>query len=871
MPVLLRRFIAPLAALILGAASIGLLVFTNRIHEQLHMYFLYDDMIHEVQISLLKAHLALEELRHRDPLVDVGDAGKNVDMAFKAINTMLVGGETYHNKIVPVLVDTELREGLYDIRSLIAELQKDSKERKSGVIKGAVDQRYDRKFYDLIAKTDVVIESFEHSLFTYERRLYNFFIVILITWATILLVATLGMFFLMKRRNRAECLLRKSEEHFRSVADTALDAIVTVDSQGKIVYWNRAAENIFGYSVAEAMGNSVTIIMSEREDAEHDWKFDDAGTADKSCLTDSHVERAGVRKDGSVVPIEISLSNWETDGEIFFTGIIRDITERREKDRLLQISRERYRSVVDAQTDLVCRWKRDGTLTFVNDAFCRYFGLPRDELVGSDFLSFVDDREFDNVRKQIALITRQDPIVSYTHRVILPGGIQRWQQWTTRAFFGGTSGIEEYQSVGQDITERKLAEEELEKHREHLAEMVEERTAELTESYKRLGEEIEERRRAEEQAKNMALFAELNPSPVFRFAMDGSVLMANPAALEILDGRTPIGMPIESVIPGIEHIDLTKCIREGNVFTHSMRIRDRYFHFVFRGVPSLCAGFLYVNDITDQKKAEAETVRASQLASLGELAAGVAHEINNPINGIINYAQIIADMFEDGSKENDMARQIIDEGDRIAGIVTSLLLFVRQDHDDKASVSIRDILAECMSLLNAQMQKEGITIEQNIPPHLSPVFGHFQKIEQVFLNIMNNARYAVNEKYAGRHDDKVITITGSSVEIEGKPYVRVIFHDRGVGIPDGVLDKVINPFFSTKAKGSGTGLGLSISHSIIKNHDGRLSIESSEGEYTKVIIDLPCTTVGKNRKDGAAERPASRIDRSASGMKKQKR
>lgn len=114
-----------------------------------------------------------------------------------------------------------------------------------------------------------------------------------------------------------------------------------------------------------------------------------------------------------------------------------------------------------------------------------------------------------------------------------------------------------------------------------------------------------------------------------------------------------------------------------------------------------------------------------------------------------------------------------------------------------------------------------------------------QLIQQVFLNAINNARYALNLKYPESHDNKVLEILAKEITIDNHPQVNITFYDHGTGIPADIKDKVMNPFFTTKPAGIGTGLGLSISHNIIMDHGGKLTIDSVEGEYTKIIITLP--------------------------------
>ena len=127
----------------------------------------------------------------------------------------------------------------------------------------------------------------------------------------------------------------------------------------------------------------------------------------------------------------------------------------------------------------------------------------------------------------------------------------------------------------------------------------------------------------------------------------------------------------------------------------------------------------------------------------------------------------------------------------------------------------------------------------NIPDDLPKIQANPQGMQQIFLNIINNARYALNEKYPTRHESKIIEIFGEAITSGEREYVRMTFADRGVGISADNLPILTKPFFSTKPFGKGTGLGLAISERIIMEHGGRLTFESQEGEFTKVIVDLP--------------------------------
>lgn len=246
-------------------------------------------------------------------------------------------------------------------------------------------------------------------------------------------------------------------------------------------------------------------------------------------------------------------------------------------------------------------------------------------------------------------------------------------------------------------------------------------------------------------------------------------------------------------------------------------------------------------DVTEKVALQREAIHSRHLASLGELAAGVAHEINNPITGIINCAQILVNKSDKSSKEHDIANRIVKEGNRIANIVKSLLYFAKPGDrkEQKGTVHIGEILSDTLVLIDAQLKKDNIKLVLDISDTLPAIFANLQQIQQVFLNIISNARYALNDKYQGIHKNKILEIRGEEITLDNCPYVKITFYDQGTGIPANILDRVMNPFFTTKPRGKGTGLGLSISHSIIHDHDGKLLIDAVEGEFTKVMVILP--------------------------------
>ncbi len=486
----------------------------------------------------------------------------------------------------------------------------------------------------------------------------------------------------------------------------------------------------------------------------------------------------------------------------------------------------------------------DGRIEYTNPKFSEVTGYAVEEVIGQN-PRILKSKEHDSAfYKELWDTITSGNVWSGEILNKKKNGELFWENASISPIKDFDGNVTHYVSVKEDISIRKEVEKELMVHQVHLMELVEERTFELQSSYERLEREIAVRKKEEKQRKMMALFAELNPSPVLRFNIHGEVLMANPAAVEILKMNSMSGQQLTSIIPGIAKDDITACIHNGSIFSHTVQITDSVFHFIIRGIPAQSIGQIYGSDISEQKKAETETLRARHLASIGELAAGVAHEINNPINGIINYAQILVNKTTAGSREDDIARRIIKESDRIAGIIKSLLSFASDSKEEKHPVNIQGIMSDTLALTEAQLISDKIKLRINIPPELPYVIAQPQQIEQVFLNLLSNARYALNQKYPEPDDNKVLEIVAQKAIIDGAPYMRISFCDHGPGIPENIFDKIMNPFFTTKPSDLGTGLGLSISHGIISDHGGRIEVKSIDGEYTEIVLMLPASKEG---------------------------
>jgi len=338
--------------------------------------------------------------------------------------------------------------------------------------------------------------------------------------------------------------------------------------------------------------------------------------------------------------------------------------------------------------------------------------------------------------------------------------------------------------------------------------------------------------------------------PAMVVSNDNIILEANPATYAAAKKNRDqvIGKKVCDILHS-GHSDNSQCPLEQFIGYQKTQISETELHglhgmYMLTVTPLLeengeiNATLLVARNLTEEEVVRAEAVRAAQLAAIGELASGVAHEINNPINGIINYAQIILDEPNDPAAGENLLN-IISEGKRIAGIVSNLLDFARRRKEEKAPSHIRKIVSNSLQLVTHLLKKNGITYSVNIDDALPPLMCNEQQLQQVVLNMISNARYALNKRYQQPCPEKKLEITATQVEKEKHTFIRLTFTDYGTGIAAEIQERLFDPFFSTKPKGEGTGLGLSISHGVIKDHGGNIKVQSKLNEGTRFIIDLP--------------------------------
>jgi signal transduction histidine kinase len=240
----------------------------------------------------------------------------------------------------------------------------------------------------------------------------------------------------------------------------------------------------------------------------------------------------------------------------------------------------------------------------------------------------------------------------------------------------------------------------------------------------------------------------------------------------------------------------------------------------------ICGYECILKDITERKRMEERIREADKLASIGQLAAGVAHEINNPLSIVIGYTKLLMKNppFDSGVKENlkEDLQTIHNNAQTCKKIVEDLLNFSRQKKPQYAEADINRTLESVVSVVENQFSRNAITIKRDYDPSVPLVAMDIDKMRQVYMNLLINAYQAMD--------------SGGSIHVstrydKGRDGVSTLFSDTGCGIPKSIQTRIFEPFFTTKEPGKGTGLGLAVSYGIVKEHRGEISFESEEGSH----------------------------------------
>lgn len=512
-----------------------------------------------------------------------------------------------------------------------------------------------------------------------------------------------------------------------------------------------------------------------------------------------------------------------------YTSNLEKRVEERTKD--LRESREKFRklfsfldSILESATEYaIIALDIHGNILEFNKGAEKIFGWSKDEVVYEQNISITDtpeDRDKKIYKDIVSRIKRYGVYEQDIYRVRKDGS--RFPSFTNITVINDpTDGLAGFVEIVRDITQSKNLERELKETKDFLSIIMESSVDGIITTD--LKGKITYLNRGMQDMMGMVK-EEVTGTHISQFYAGGIDVARRIMSLLYIRER-------------IENYEIDVLRKDGEVrsiVTSLFMLRDE------EGMDVGTGGIF--KDVTDQKileaklkSAQAELVEATKLRALGELVAGVAHEINNPLMASQTILHVILRNMPPDADERERLELIQKCNDRIERIVDHLREFSRTGKQEFSDIDVNVPIINALMMTGQQLMDHGIVIIKKLPNNLPRISADAGQLEEVLLNLISNARDAMDEI----EGDKVLTISSSSVEEDRKPYVMVSVKDTGTGIPEENIEKILEPFFSTKPVGKGTGLGLSLCFGIIESHGGKLDIKSKMGEGTEMRIFLP--------------------------------
>lgn len=498
---------------------------------------------------------------------------------------------------------------------------------------------------------------------------------------------------------------------------------------------------------------------------------------------------------------------------------------RKQTEENLRESEQRYRSLVEDMPALICRFNPDGILTFVNNTYCQYFNKKKGDLVGFNFFEFIPEDDREATITHLKSLTTEQPEKSYEHQVYSPSGELRWQRWTDRAFFDQQGQVIEYQSVGQDITDRKHAEETL-KEQERLL------------------------RRIAENYPNSYLSI-IEKDYTIGFTAGKEFTKAK------LDPNQFVNLTIEEVFE-----DQTAFVQEH--FEETFRGREQSFelfindqHQLYHTVPlpakdgSIPRILSVAENITERKQREIELQQAKETAETANRAKGaflakVSHELRTPLNSILGFTELLATYPTLTPEQQEMMSIVVSSGEHLLALVNDILNFSKIEAGHKElnleECHLPSFLRGLEEMFFLRATKKGLTLSfersSDIPQVIltDPV-----KLQQILINILGNAIKFTDKGHVIMCVDVNAASSQKSDQQNKTRSLQFTIKDTGKGIPEDEIDAIFIPFAQsdpTDPLTEGVGLGLSISQEYAKLMGGDISVESQIGKGTTFRLDI---------------------------------
>lgn len=602
--------------------------------------------------------------------------------------------------------------------------------------------------------------------------------------------ATLGYYMNVTERRRTEEALRLSEAKYRSLVDNALVGVYRSNLKGDIIYANDALVSMLEFDSAEQLTSAGALALYKN-------------VQDRDALIRELTQKGKVNN----LEIEILTRSGESRSFVVnaslegatISGMLMDITERKQAE-------EKFAAIFDAATDGILLVDPE-TQKFYdgNQAICQMLGYTRQEIKNIGMVDIYPEEELLSVISKFERATNKEVNRFIDIPVKRKDGSIFYADINSSP---GTLDSRTYQiSMFRDAAERRLAEARLERIAQ-----------EWQTTFDSIVDPISIHDRDFRLVRVNQAFADL-------FQMRPEELIGKTCYGLLHATDTPVpSCPYEKTIQA--RTPITSEFFEPNLQRHLEVSASPIFNQLGE-----VTGCVHVTrDITERKKMDEQLILTDRLASIGQLASGIAHELNNPLTGVIGFSELLLEKDVPDDIKKDLII-INKEAKRTAGIVRGLLTFARKQETEKTPVNISNIVQEVLQLRSYEHRVNNIEVIVCFAPNLPEIMGSGAQLQQVFINLIINAEQAMLEAHGKGTLTVATTVSGKMVQIS--------FTDDGPGISPENMRRLFTPFFTTKEVGKGTGLGLSICHGIVTEHGGRIYAESKLGKGATFIVELP--------------------------------
>ncbi len=612
-------------------------------------------------------------------------------------------------------------------------------------------------------------------------------------------------------------------EDYRRIFENSRDMIYLSSRDGRWQEVNQAGVEMLGYESKE----ELLAVPDSAQAAYHN-------PADRAAFMaaiekDGFVKDYEVRfkkKDGTPIYVSITAQVRKRDGKVLgYEGIIKDITSRKMAEEQAERERQLISNILEVVPVALFVVDREHKVRHWNKACEELTGVKREDILGTDRVWEVFQRP-----KGVSLadvVLEQDLVKLkelYGKERLRPSPLGEGA-WEAEAHFDNLGGRPKDLFFTAAVL--RNAQGEVEGAVEAILD-----STQLKELERSLAE-------SEQLYRTLV---EANQEGITLHDGDGFVF-ANPAfmkmfGLEELEGAGSDFLDLVAPASRRAYLEwvrqLHACSGVLPVFEGQGIRKEGTFDLEMNAAPATYQGkpatLFTVRDVTYRKRMEEQLISSERLAATGKLAFDIAHEVNNPLGGILTYAHLLCEDVEEGSETYATLEKIIKLTNRCKIIVRGLLDFARQDPPEQQPLNLNQVIREMLSLMEGHVILRGVDVVLDLAQDLPTIYGHRSKLEQVFLNLVINAAEAMEGK--GR-----LEIITRALPEDNE--LRVTFRDNGPGMPEEVASRVFEPFYTTKSRGRGTGLGLSISHGIISQHGGRIELDTAPGRGTTIAVVLP--------------------------------